>query len=68
MLALVHAGIGAALIPHAATRLRFEGVVMRPIETDPPQPVETICAFRRSNDNPILSIVKAQILPAFAKR
>jgi len=68
MLALVHAGIGAALIPQAATRLRFEGVVMRPIDTDPPRPVETICAFRRSNDNPILAIVKHQILPTFADR
>ncbi|WP_206957831.1 LysR substrate-binding domain-containing protein [Trinickia acidisoli] len=65
MLALVHAGIGAALIPATATRLRFEGVVLRRIETDPPQPVETICAFRRNNDNPILEIVKTRILPTF---
>ena len=68
MLALVHAGIGAALIPQAAMRLRFQGVVLRPIKTDPPRPVETICAFRRSNDNPILAIVKKQILPTFANR
>ncbi|MGN6082581.1 LysR substrate-binding domain-containing protein [Trinickia sp.] len=68
MLALVHAGIGAALIPEAATRLRFQGVILRRIETDPPRPVETICAFRRSNDNPILTIVKTEILPRFANR
>jgi hypothetical protein len=49
-------------------RLRFQGVVLRPIKTDPPRPVETICAFRRSNDNPILAIVKQQILPTFADR
>lgn len=66
MLALVHAGIGAALIPEAATRLRFQGVVLRRIETDPVRPVETLCAFRRNNDNPVLEIVKNEILPAFA--
>lgn len=66
MLALVHAGIGVALIPEAATRLHFEGVVLRRIETDPARPVETIGVFRRDNDNPVLSIVKSQILPLLA--
>lgn len=66
MLALVHAGIGAALIPEAAMKLRFEGVVLRPIETEPVKPVETIGVFKRDNDNPILSIVKTHILPKLA--
>ncbi|MBT0959558.1 LysR family transcriptional regulator [Denitromonas iodatirespirans] len=63
MLALVHSGIGAALIPEAATRLHFEGIVMRRLATDPPRPVETVCAYRKDNDNPVLGIFKTHILP-----
>ncbi|WP_179405445.1 LysR substrate-binding domain-containing protein [Burkholderia guangdongensis] len=68
MLALVHLGIGVALIPETATRLHFEGVVMRRIETDPARPVETVCAYRKNNDNPILGLIRTRILPEFADR
>ena len=68
MLALVHSGIGAAVIPQAATRLHFEGTVLRPLKTDPARPVEVVCTFRRDNDNPILEIFKARILPALVDR
>ncbi|MBN3786541.1 LysR family transcriptional regulator [Burkholderia sp. Ac-20353] len=68
MLALVHMGIGVALIPEAATRLHFEGVVMRRITTEPELPVETVCSYRRNNDNPILGIFRARILGEFMNR
>ena len=54
MLALVRAGIGAALVPEAAQSLHFDDVLFRPVETDPPQPVELYAAWRTDNDNPAL--------------
>ena len=62
MLALVNAGIGAALIAEGATRLHFDGIVMRKIETDP---VRMVCAWRRDNDNPVLALFKSDIVPNF---
>jgi DNA-binding transcriptional LysR family regulator len=61
MLALVNAGLGAALIAESARRLQFDGIVLRRIATEP---VETVCAYRRDNDNPILQLFKREILPA----
>ena len=54
MLALVHAGLGAALVPEAATRLHFDDVFFRPVETHPARPVELFLVWRRDNDNPAL--------------
>jgi DNA-binding transcriptional LysR family regulator len=54
ILALVRAGLGAALVPAAAASLRFEGVAFRPIETRPARPVELFLAWERKNDNPVL--------------
>jgi len=54
MLALVRAGIGAALVPEAAQSLHFDDVLFRPVETDPPQPVELYAAWRSDNENPAL--------------
>jgi len=65
MLALVSSGIGVALIPEAATRLHFEGIVLRGLETEPAEPVESVCSYRRDNDNPILDIFKRSILNEF---
>ncbi|MFC5462687.1 LysR substrate-binding domain-containing protein [Massilia niabensis] len=62
MLALVRAGMGAALIAEGASRLQFDGIVMRKMATDP---VEMICAFRRDNDNPVLDLFRREILPTF---
>lgn len=62
MLALVRAGMGAALIAEGASRLQFDGIVMRKVATDP---VEMICAFRRDNDNPVLDLFRREILPTF---
>jgi DNA-binding transcriptional LysR family regulator len=54
ILALVRAGLGAALVPTAAASLRFEGVALRPIATRPARPVELFLAWERDNDNPVL--------------
>ena len=54
MLALVRAGIGAALVPEAAQQLHFDDVHFRPVETDPVAPVELFAAWRSDNDNPAL--------------
>ena len=62
MLALVRSGIGAALIAQGATRLHFDGIVMRRMATEP---VDMICAFRRDNDNPVLELFRRDILPTF---
>jgi DNA-binding transcriptional LysR family regulator len=56
ILALVRAGFGAALVPEAAGSLRFEGVVIRPVQKmRPARPVELFMAWRRGNDNPALA-------------
>src|SRR5438067_9542456 len=62
MLALVRAGVGAALIAEGAARLKFDGIVMRRMDTEP---VEMVCTYRRDNDNPVLRLFLQQILPGF---
>ena len=62
MLALVRAGVGAALIAEGAARLKFDGIVMRRLLTEP---VEMVCAYRRDNDNPALQLFKREVLPSF---
>ncbi|MEW7847876.1 LysR substrate-binding domain-containing protein [Massilia aurea] len=62
MLALVGAGMGAALIAEGATRLKFEGIVLREVTTDP---VHLVATYRRDNDNPVLDLVRQQVLATF---
>jgi len=62
MLALVRAGIGAALIAEGAAHLKFDGIVMRKMQTEP---VEMVCTYRRDNENPVLQLFKSRILPSF---
>jgi DNA-binding transcriptional LysR family regulator len=62
MLALVRAGLGAALIAEGASRLQFDGIVMRRMETEP---VETVCVWRRDNENPALQLFLDEVLPSF---
>lgn len=53
MIALVAAGIGAALVPEAATSLHFEGVIFRPLRrARSMRPVELFVAWKSDNDNP----------------
>jgi DNA-binding transcriptional LysR family regulator len=54
VLALVHSGMGAALVPEAATSLHFDGVHFRPVTTRPAHPVELFLVWRSDNDNPAL--------------
>lgn len=65
MLALVHARIGAAVVPEAAMKLHFSGVEFRPLETTPAAPVELFVAWRRDNDNPglqpLLDLIEAEV-------
>jgi DNA-binding transcriptional LysR family regulator len=54
ILALVRAGLGAALVPEAAMSLHLDDVAYRPVETSPDQPVELFTAWSIHNDNPAL--------------
>ncbi|MES2161087.1 MAG: LysR substrate-binding domain-containing protein [Pseudomonadota bacterium] len=62
MLALVRARMGVALIAEGAGRLRFDGLVMRKMETEP---VQMVCVHRRDNENPVLTVFKREVLPTF---
>jgi len=66
ILALVRAGLGAALVPEAAASLRFEGVVLRPVRMEATRPVELFLAWRQGSDNPALSpfLAMARQFPA----
>jgi DNA-binding transcriptional LysR family regulator len=54
ILALVDGGWGTALVPEAAARMRYGGVVFRPVNLPDPQPVELSLVWRPDNDNPAL--------------
>jgi DNA-binding transcriptional LysR family regulator len=54
ILALVRAGLGLALVPAAAERLRFDGVAFRPLDLPEPRPAELYLTWRRDHDNPVL--------------
>jgi DNA-binding transcriptional LysR family regulator len=62
MLALVRAGVGAALISEGAASLKFDGVVMRRMATEP---VHMVATYRRDNDNPVLRVFLQDVLPTF---
>lgn len=68
MLALVDSGIGVALTPETATRLHFEGVVMRRVQMRPATPVESVYSYRRDNDNPILRTFRREVLEGLRAR
>jgi len=68
ILALVRAGLGVSLVPAAASALRFDGVVLRPIEGTATHPVELVLAWRHSNDNPALAALLPLIRAASEER
>jgi DNA-binding transcriptional LysR family regulator len=68
MLALVDSGIGVALTPETASRLHFDGVLLRRVETKPSRPVETVYSYRKDNDNPILAIFRRDVLETAKNR
>ncbi|HEY8480985.1 MAG TPA: LysR substrate-binding domain-containing protein [Spirillospora sp.] len=55
ILALVNCGWGLALVPAAASRLRYAGLTFREVDLPDPNPVELSLTWRRSNDNPALA-------------
>jgi len=59
MVSLVRSGLGLALVPEAAADLRFSGVTMRPLKLATAQPVELHMVWRRDNDNPLISSLRA---------
>jgi len=61
VLALVKAELGVALVPAAAGTLRFEGVVLRPVDGVEGRPVELDLMWRRGNDNPALGALLAAV-------
>jgi DNA-binding transcriptional LysR family regulator len=54
ILSLVSAGLGAAMVAEGVTRLAFENVVYRPVDTEPAKPLEMFMLWRKKNDNPAL--------------
>ncbi|HEX3756507.1 MAG TPA: LysR substrate-binding domain-containing protein, partial [Rhizomicrobium sp.] len=54
ILSLVSAGLGAALVAKGVTRVAFKNVVFRPVETEPPRPLEMYMLWCDQNDNPAL--------------
>ncbi|MBB5853357.1 LysR family transcriptional regulator [Amycolatopsis umgeniensis] len=61
VLVLVKADLGVALVPAAAAALRFEGVVLRPVDGIDGRPVELELMWRRGNDNPALGALLTAI-------
>lgn len=55
ILALVSAGLGAAIVPAAAQNMHFGGVTFRPIETAPERVVELHLVWRKDHDNGVLN-------------
>ncbi|MDR8412998.1 LysR family transcriptional regulator [Nonomuraea sp. 3-1Str] len=55
VLAMVKAGLGLALVPAAASALRMDGVVLRPVTGLGPGTVRLDLAWRAGNDNPVLA-------------
>ena len=61
ILALVGAGVGLALVPESATRLRPATVCVRALDWDPPIVSQTLLAWRRDNDDPALATFLARV-------
>lgn len=66
ILALVRAGVGAALVPASAAALRYEGVVFKPFKSASPKLVELFLVWREDIDNPLVRHV-AQLAEASAQ-
>lgn len=61
ILALVGAGVGLALVPESATRLRPSTVHVRDLGSDPPIVSQTLLAWLRANDDPALATFLARV-------
>jgi len=67
MLALVSAGLGAAMVPAAAQSLHFDGVTFRVIKTEPERPVELYLVWHKDADSAVmrqfLELVRRCVFP-----
>ena len=54
ILAMVRAGLGVAIVPAAASNLRFADVVLRPLKLQNQTPVELFMVWHRDDENPLL--------------
>jgi DNA-binding transcriptional LysR family regulator len=54
ILAMVRAGLGAAIVPAAAASFRIADVKLRPLKLRSPTPVELFMVWRRDCENPLL--------------
>jgi len=59
ILAIVHSGVGVALVPEAAQNLQFSGVALRPLAEPQQRAAELYFVWRDDNDNPLLPVIAA---------
>ena len=59
ILAIVHSGVGVALVPEAAKNLQFSGVALRPLADPQQRTAELYFVWREDNDNPLLPVIAA---------
>jgi DNA-binding transcriptional LysR family regulator len=59
ILAIVHSGVGVALVPEAAKNLQFNGVALRPLADPQQRTAELYFVWREDNDNPLLPVIAA---------
>ncbi|HEV7259242.1 MAG TPA: LysR family transcriptional regulator [Bosea sp. (in: a-proteobacteria)] len=57
ILAMVHSGVGVAMVPEAAESLHFSGVVLRRLTLPSQRAAELYFVSREDNDNPLLPTV-----------
>jgi DNA-binding transcriptional LysR family regulator len=57
ILAMVHSGVGVALVPEAAQNLQFSGVALRPLAEPQQRAAELYFVWRDDNDNPLLPLI-----------
>ncbi|MBA2963812.1 MULTISPECIES: LysR substrate-binding domain-containing protein [Ramlibacter] len=65
IVSLVDAGLGVALVPQSATRLRFEGVAFRELENGVGLHAELHLAWRRASRNDLVDRVRGALLAEF---
>ena len=65
ILSLVDAGVGMALVPRSASRLRYAGVVFRPLRDAQGLDVEVHLAWRRGGRRGVADTLRLQIQEAF---
>ncbi len=57
VLALVHAGLGLAIVPSAAAMLHYSGVHLKPLSSRSPVLAELFMVWRRDNESPLLPVL-----------